>query len=201
MKITVEEYNNDWPNKFSEEQLAINNALLNFSPTIEHIGSTSVVGLGAKPTIDILVGLKDKSHLDEVINPMINCGYTYFKLYEPSWPSRRLFVKLTPLKNLVPPKIIGIGEEYIGGKDFKSLANIHIIVKDTYDWTRHIAFRDFLNTYPEIKDKYYKLKKNLSEQEFKHQFEYSAAKDSFIKETEKLALTWFHKQSCKNNSH
>ena len=191
MKILFEEYNAKWPSDFLDQQRAIIKALGNLYLTVDHIGSTSIVGLGAKPVIDILVGLKDESFLDKVIHPMTLCGYTYFKKYEPDMPYRRLFVKLKPLTNLPLPKIIDINEEYLSGKDFISLTQIHIIVKDTHHWTRHIAFRDFLRTHPEIRDKYYKLKYSLSQQEFTHHLEYNTAKNDFVKETEQLALKWF----------
>ena len=200
MKIIIEKYNSKWADIFLDEQRTIMKALDNLSPTVDHIGSTSVAGLGAKPVIDILVGLKNENHLDKVINPMLNCGYTYFKVYEPTMPYRRLFVKLKPLTDLLPPNIIGLNEEFVNRKDFTPLTHIHIMVKDTHHWTRHIAFRDFLRTHPEIKDEYYKLKNNLSQQEFNHHLEYNAAKDSFVKETEKLALNWFENQIEKNNN-
>jgi len=195
MRIKIEAYNSQWAIDYLNEEQKIIRALDNLYLTIDHIGSTSVPGLGAKPIIDILIGLKDESYLDKVINPMVNCGYTYFKKYEPDMPYRRLFVKLEPLTDLPPPHIIGVNDEYISGQFFIPLTNIHVIVKDTYHWTRHIAFRDFLRAHPEMKDKYFQLKQNLSEQEFSHHLEYNAAKNNFVKETEQLALHWFQKKN------
>lgn len=187
MKVGIEAYNNKWAADFLKEQQRIIKVLDKLFLTIDHIGSTSVTGLGAKPVIDILAGLKDESYLDKVVDPMINAGYTYFKKYEPDMPYRRLFVKLKPLTDLSPPGIIDMTDEYISGQYFISQTHIHVMVKDTYHWTRHIAFRDFLRTHPEIRDQYFELKNNLSQQEFAHHLDYNAAKNSFIRETEQLA--------------
>jgi len=79
MKIILEEYQSEWANAFQLEKEVVISALSDFNPTIEHIGSTSIEGLCAKPTIDILVGLHNEMQLDKTIVPMISMGYTYFK--------------------------------------------------------------------------------------------------------------------------
>ena len=118
MKILIEEYQTDWVNDFLEEKDIIGSTLIDFSPTIEHIGSTSVVGLCAKPTIDILVGLQDEIQLNESIAPMKSQGYTYVRKHEPEMPHRRLFSRMRALKDKVPPSIIDINEEFVRGKEF-----------------------------------------------------------------------------------
>lgn len=192
MKIIIEEYQTEWVDKFLDEKERIGSILVDFRPTIEHIGSTSVEGLCAKATIDIYVGLQDEMQLDQTIKPMTNKGYTYFKKHEPSMPYRRLFSKLKPLKGESPPEIVDIGEEFVRGDKFFPLYNIHIIVKDTYHWHRQIAFRDYLRAYADIRDEYGRLKKELSKFEYRDTNHYNQAKDSFIKKTEANALAWYN---------
>lgn len=192
MKVKIEVYQDAWKDYFLKEQQILSNTLADLALSIDHIGSTAVEGLGAKSTIDILIGIGSETDLDKSIAPMIHAGYTYFKIYEPRMPYRRLFSRLMPLTDQKPPGIIDVNDVYRSGVDYKSEANIHIIVKDTHHWTRHIAFRDYLRTHPSKRDEYFELKNNLSHREYAHQGEYSDAKDSFIKETEKLALIWFH---------
>jgi len=60
MKIIVEDCQTDWANAFEREKRVVASALTDFSPAIEHVGSTSIEGLCAKPTLDILVGLHDE---------------------------------------------------------------------------------------------------------------------------------------------
>lgn len=115
MKIILEDYQAEWSNAFEREKKVIASALLDFSPTIEHIGSTSIEGLCAKPTIDMLVGLHAEMQLDKTITPMTHQGYTYFKKYEPTMPYRRLFAKLTALTDKMPPEIIDIQDKRVFG--------------------------------------------------------------------------------------
>src|SRR5688572_16829708 len=94
MKFTVAPYSSAWPQQFEEQAAIIRNAIGHLHPRIDHIGSTSVPSLAAKPVIDILVGVTEDAHLPLVVKPMQEAGYTYFKIYEPDMPYRRFFVKL-----------------------------------------------------------------------------------------------------------
>ena len=113
MKILIEDYQTNWAHDFLVEKNIIVSTLVDFNPAIEHIGSTSMVGLCAKPTIDILVGLQDQIQLNGIIAPMTSQGYTYFKKYEADMPHRRQFAKLKPLKNEVMPVIIDTHDTFV----------------------------------------------------------------------------------------
>ncbi|ASS50064.1 MAG: hypothetical protein A3D31_10860 [Candidatus Fluviicola riflensis] len=191
MKIPFSLYSTKWPLDFQERAETIRQAVGNLPITIDHIGSTSVVGLGAKPIIDILIGVEKEEDLDQLIRPMMVYGYTYFKKYEQEMPYRRLFVLLKPLTELQPPTIIDLDDDYNSGELFTPVVNVHAIVKDTHHWTRHIAFRDFLREHPDVTKRYHQLKEQLSQQEFAHHLEYNNAKNNFVKELEQEALIWF----------
>lgn len=101
VKIILEDYQTGWVDAFDAERQAITLALIDFSPIVEHIGSTAVPGLCAKPTLDILVGLRDDLLLDKVVAPMIAAGYTHFKLkpwHAPPWQRARRSTRIT-----IPP--------------------------------------------------------------------------------------------------
>jgi GrpB-like predicted nucleotidyltransferase (UPF0157 family) len=193
MNVQIIDYQPAWAHQFITEQQAIGATLLAFRPSIEHIGSTAVPGLAAKPIIDILVGLNQPEELDQTIDPMMAVGYTYIQKYEPQWPTRRFFMKLTPLLEPVPSQIRE-EDSYIIGQDFQSLVHIHVLVMNTPDWTRHIAFRDYLRAHPLQSQAYGDLKRQLSSQSFSDMNEYNLAKDSFVKQTERQALAWY--SSC-----
>ena len=194
MKIILEDYQTGWVDAFAREMAVISSALAGFSPAIEHIGSTAVEGLCAKPTIDILVGLRDDAQLNRAIAPMVGAGYTYFKKYEPAMPYRRLFARLRPLTDQAPPEMVDVHDEFIRGQAFVSVANIHVIVKDTPHWKRHLAFRDYLRAHPDVRDDYGRLKTALSHGDYRDTNEYNAAKDHFIQETQVRALAWYDRQ-------
>ncbi|HRH59610.1 MAG TPA: GrpB family protein [Chitinophagaceae bacterium] len=193
MKIFIEPYQSVWVQMFHREEKNIHSVLFNFNPAIEHIGSTSVPGLAAKPVIDILVGLNNEEQLDKTITPMKEAGYIYMKKYTPLWRERRFFVKLKPGKKIIP-QVIDEDDNRIIGKDFISLAHIHIIVKDTADWIRHIAFRNYLRTHSLVREEYERLKTKLSQHQYNDMNEYNDAKNSFIKKAEKKALEWFREE-------
>ena len=197
MKIFIQDYQECWAIEFLKQKGIIQHSLGAFITTIEHIGSTSVAGLGAKPIIDILIGVENADCLDKIVSPMQKAGFTYFKKYEPSWPERRYFVHLTPLSTQLSPLTIDIDDDDSFRQFFTSKTHIHIVVKDTYDWKRHIAFRDFLRTHPDTRDTYYHLKKKLSEREFKDMLEYNAYKNDFVKEIERKAVVWYDKNQEK----
>ena len=197
MKIRIEDYTPDWVTRFQEEQENISGALAFLNPSIEHIGSTSVPGLSAKPKIDILVGLEKEQDLEHAIRPMQAADYTYFKIYEYTMPYRRLFMKLRSLDHGTIPEQINSGEHYEEGKPFESLCNIHIMVHGSYNWLRHIAFRDFLREHETVKEVYATLKKELSKRDFKDGLDYNAHKNDFIKEVEQKAVEWY---TLRNNN-
>lgn len=191
MKFYIADYNPNWIDKFNAEQQSIAKALKEYNPSIDHIGSTSVPGLGAKDIIDILVGLISDDDLDKIIEPMINAGYTYYKLYEDEMPYRRYFVNLTPLTGLEIPKRVDLQEERPSLHDFGRLTHIHCIAKDSYHWIRHIAFRDYLRSHSHARDEYYELKKEISKKHYRDMLDYNDAKDSWVKETERKAVEWY----------
>ena len=199
MKILLEEYKASWVDGFLAEKVIIESTLIDFQPVIEHVGSTSIPGLCAKPTIDILVGLPDENLLDKTIAPMIRQGYTYFRKYEPAMPYRRLFARLRALAGKGRPEVVDIDDEFVRGQEFVSVTNIHVVVKDTPHWHRHLAFRDFLRAHAELRDEYGRLKRDLSQREFKDSNEYNAAKESFIKQTQVQALVWYNNQDKESN--
>ena len=72
-----------------------------------------------------------------------------------------------------------------------SLFNIHVFVKDTEDWIRHIAFRDYLIHHEEVRNEYGRLKKELSKQEFDNIIAYNNAKNDFVKKVQVDAANWY----------
>jgi|Deesub1362A_J573_1020465.scaffolds.fasta_scaffold00079_108 GrpB-like predicted nucleotidyltransferase (UPF0157 family) len=167
--IIIVDYNPQWPILYEEEKIMILSVIGDKVVAIEHIGSTAVPGLGAKPIIDIMVAVRHLSDADECIEPLQSIGYEYVPEYEVSIPERRFFRK-NPVK--VPPK-----------------AHIHLhIVERTSDfWERHILFRDFLRTHPEIAQQYCQLKKELAAKFGSDRDAYTAAKTSFIESVVEMA--------------
>ncbi|MBK8493195.1 MAG: GrpB family protein [Saprospirales bacterium] len=193
MKIEIAAYNPEWANQFRFIKGELNIILGKLAPRIEHIGSTSVPNLAAKPVIDIAVGINSSNDLDETIEPMIRNHYLYFEVYNAAMPLRRLFVGLKDKKEYTRFKSIYTKNDIIPHEEINShrLVHVHVWKFGTPEWIRHIAFRDYLIAHPEIKSQYEALKKQLSLKDWKDTMEYNAGKNSFIKEQEAKAILWY----------
>jgi GrpB-like predicted nucleotidyltransferase (UPF0157 family) len=190
VKIIVTDYQDNWPVLFVKEKKKINELIGFLDPAIVHIGSTSVPGLCAKPVIDIQVGLQNSNDLDKTIEPMQQY-YTYVKLFEPDWEERRYFCLYTRPDHKPVPGIIDIGDPGPSKQGLISLVHIHVFEKGTDDWIRHIAFRDYLAEYPDERDAYCKLKRQLSTMEFDGMMAYNDAKNDFVKHVQQKAVEWY----------
>ena len=196
MKISIHKYNTIWIEEFNNIKNELLNILNFLNPHIEHIGSTSIDNLSAKPIIDIAVGLKNTSELDLTIKPMIDNNFIYYEAYNVDMPLRRLFVGL---KDKLDCKIFQntfsksneIPHEKI--QKYK-LSHIHIWEYKSIDWNRHIAFRNYISINDNIKKEYEKLKIKLSAKEWKDGNEYNMVKNAFIKKIEKKAIKWYKNQ-------
>lgn len=197
MKIEMAAYNPGWINEYEQIRKEIAAALLKWNPSIEHIGSTSVPGLDAKPIIDILVGLSEEIQLDKIIHPLLQLNYTYFEKYNPIMPYRRFFVKRKPNhETVILPSIIKEGEETPDNINDVKWAHIHVMPLQSPHWTRHIAFRNYLRAHEPVKQAYQELKHSLCLQEWENGTAYNAAKNDFIKEIEAKAVEWYHASAC-----
>lgn len=194
MKVAFEKYNPLWVSQFNAIKEELSPLLNHLEVQIEHIGSTSVVGLSAKPIIDIMIGVQSYDDLDRLPILLIELGYVYYENYNEDMPYRRFFVKLEgTLETYGFPNQIKVGEEVPEGLHNHDIrvANIHVIPISDKNWTRHIAFRDYLRTHQEVREEYKELKEKLSKLEWKDGNDYNSGKDSFIKTEEKKAIDWF----------
>ncbi|WP_211218084.1 GrpB family protein [Niabella aurantiaca] len=198
MKVTIEPYNPEWSKQFEAFKKELLPLLKPAGPVIEHIGSTSVTGLAAKPIIDILAGIKTEKDLDWIPQPMMRAGYIYYEKYNMEMPYRRFFVKLSvspqslslPLhirkEDLIPPALTA--------PTYRQ-AHIHVLPLSSKHWTRHIAFRDYLRAHLQVKTDYQRLKEKLSTREWEDGNAYNKAKGAFLKTEESKAVNWYHSRS------
>jgi GrpB-like predicted nucleotidyltransferase (UPF0157 family) len=166
MKITIAEYSPAWSRLFEQEMRLLEIALGKDTAIFEHIGSTAVVGLAAKPIIDIMVGPYDFSLADNLVPEVEALGYEYIPRYEDVMPYRRYFTKR------------------VDGTDTH---HIHMVALGSEFWERHLLFRDFLRGNPVRASEYAALKKKLAELEWNDTNQYADAKTTFIRSVEKEA--------------
>lgn len=196
MKITITPYSLDWPSQFQELKKEIAELLKEIDPVIEHIGSTSVPGLAAKPIIDIQIGVNNYSDFPFVVEKMLGGPFIYYHVYEDVMPNRRLFVRLKNEEDSVRfPKIFtDINQIPHEEMNEARISNIHVWTIGEPDYIRHLAFRDYLIAHPSIMQQYADLKIALSAQNWKDMNEYNGGKNDFIKKVEVEAINWYNNQ-------
>lgn len=162
--ITVEPYNPDWPAAYKKEASQFNNVLSDLLLNIEHIGSTAVTGLAAKPIIDILFVVKSLQELDESDAAIKAMGYIPRGEY--GIAGRRYFVK---------------------GGDSRT-HHVHAFENGSQHIVRHLAFRDYLRRHHEIAEQYAETKRKAVAACDDSSAIYSQLKSAFIGCHEKRAL-------------
>ena len=91
--VIIVDYDPRWPTIYSKEKDRILSVIGTRAVAIEHVGSTAIAGLGAKPIIDIMVAVRQLSDAKECIEPLRSIGYKYIPEYEKELPERRYFRK------------------------------------------------------------------------------------------------------------
>lgn len=155
--ITLLEYDPNWPKLFDREAERIYSLLGNKILKLEHVGSTSVPGLCAKPIIDILLIVEDSSDEDAYVPELIEGGYI-LRIREPNWFEHRLF------------------------KGPNTDINLHVFSKGTSEAERMLRFRDWLRINTSDQEKYAQVKRKLSQRQWRHVQDYADAKDSIVRE-------------------
>lgn len=134
--VTVIPYSDQWERDFLKIKDEIKSALGELAESIEHVGSTSVRGLSAKPVIDIDVVISDSSVLSDVIAALGRIGYQH-------------------------EGDLGItGREAFryDGKDHLQKHHLYVCPDDSSELKKHIAFRDYLRSHPEAAAEYSRIK-------------------------------------------
>lgn len=167
-RVEIVEYDPKWAVLYIEEKARILSAIGHLSVAVEHIGSTAVARLGAKPIIDILVGVNCLSDARLCIEPLGSLGYVYQPEHEVTMPERRFFGKGEPPRE----------QHY----------HLHMVEKGGEFWRRHLAFRDYLRSHPETSRQYCELKKKLASECGSDREGYTEAKTQFIESVVARAL-------------
>ncbi|WP_319005523.1 GrpB family protein [Metabacillus litoralis] len=170
MNIIVKDYDKNWIELYKKEAKKIREIFIGELVEMNHIGSTAVPGLKAKPIIDIMPVVKNIEKVDIFNEKMIEIDYE--PLGELGITGRRYFRK--------------------GGEN--RTHQIHFFQYDNdYEIVRHLALRDYLISHKEVMLEYGKLKEKLAEQFPKDIEGYSEGKNDFVKNMERKAIEWYRK--------
>jgi GrpB-like predicted nucleotidyltransferase (UPF0157 family) len=157
--VKLSKYNSKWPRLFEREKRLLQKTLGDKIIAIEHIGSTAILGITAKPLIDIniaVASLNDNT-IKKFIAPLQSLGYTYMHKF----PGRRFFAK---------------------GPESKRTHHLNLVKANSQtSWHDHLLFRDYLRAHRSARDKYATLKIQLAKQFPADRASYTQGKEKFIK--------------------
>ena len=168
--IEIVVYDRKWPEQFETEATRIRDAMVGLALRIEHVGSTAVPGIAAKPVIDIQVSVASLDDLDVYAAPLARLGYAH-----------------------IPFGAVDAVYPFFRKPDaWPSTHHIHLCVRGSEHERRHLAFRDYLRAHPAIAARYVALKRRLAAAHDGTSLEsrerYSLAKTPFINRVLEQAL-------------
>jgi len=155
--VRLIEYTPLWADLYREEEEHIMAAIGHLIIDLQHIGSTSIPGIKAKPILDMMAGV---AQLDKALvcqAPLEAIGYDYIAE-------------------------AGIANDYVFGKGVARTHYLHVVEYGGAKWTDHLRFRDRLRNDPELAQAYEKLKEELSQKFNDSRAKYHDAKSKFITE-------------------
>jgi GrpB-like predicted nucleotidyltransferase (UPF0157 family) len=161
--IVLAQHDPEWSTQYAGEERKIRVALGSAALVVEHVGSTSIPGIPAKPTIDIVVAVRDSAEERAYVAALEMQGYL-LHIREPDWHQHRL------LKGDRPP------------------VNLHVFTAGSSEIARMIAFRDRCRSHPEECALYARTKVELASRVWRHVQHYANAKGEIIEEIIARAL-------------
>ena len=154
-ELSISPYREEWKTLFEREKKDIEKAIGDYIEDIQHVGSTSIPGMSAKPILDIAIAVKDFEEARICIEPLSKMGYAFKG--EKGIPRRHYFLKGEPC-----------------------IHHIHLLEKTSEEWEKLILFRDHLRSNQNTAEDYKKLKIDLSEKHREDRKSYQAAKSDFV---------------------
>jgi GrpB-like predicted nucleotidyltransferase (UPF0157 family) len=151
-----------WAVEFALEKARIINAVSNHILEIQHVGSTAIPGVPAKPVLDILVGVEDFDEASVCVGPLERIGYCY--RHEHGIPRRHYFVKGDPRTH-----------------------HLHMVERDSHHWTTTVTFKEFLARDSESARAYAEAKRSLAAKYSRDREAYQREKDKVVERLLALA--------------
>jgi len=155
--VVLADYDPRWPALYQREADRVREILGDRIVRIEHVGSTSVPGLCAKPCIDIMLIVEDSSDEPTYLPDLVNAGYRLV-IREPDWEAHRCF------------------------KGPDTNINLHVYSPSTKEIERYLLFRDRLRAHDAERDLYAKTKRELAKRTWKYIQNYADAKTAVVEE-------------------
>lgn len=160
-QVKLEPHTRRWATQYLSEEKVLKACL---NPTdfvaIQHVGSTAIKGISAKPIVDMVLGVKSLEDAKELVPQLESCGYEYKS--EDTVPNRLFFAK---------------------GEDLNCTFYLHIAEVESDYYKDKLLFRDYLNKNLDKAKQYDNLKRKLAVKHAEDRSSYTEAKTDFITDT------------------
>jgi GrpB-like predicted nucleotidyltransferase (UPF0157 family) len=158
--IQLHDYDPAWPEQFLAERERLLSALPGAFIELQHIGSTAVPSLTAKPVIDIIAGVDSMATAQALAQKICASGYGTSAELNATLTDRKWFMR------------------WANGH---RTHHLHLVVHDGQVWHEHLRFRDLLCTQPELRQQYAQLKSSLAQAYANDREAYTDAKHEFVR--------------------
>jgi len=169
MPVFLKDHDPAWSTKFEVDRHAIERALRHRRTRIEHIGSTAIPGLAAKPVIDIMVLIDDITTFRDCVEPLRELHYHYVPYGEKTSPERRWFCKPNASART---------------------HHLHLVEQGSPFHLARLRFRDYLRAHRSMALEYEKLKRTLAEIHREDRNAYTEGKSEFVERTLRAAIAY-----------
>lgn len=163
--IAICDYNPEWTQRFTQEKTVILSTIGELVVDIQHFGSTAVLGLAAKPIVDMLIGLKKYPMSNESIHALESIGYEY--LNEAGVPGRLYFRKRQPLA-----------------------FNLAVVKWGSKLWRDNLLLREYLRSDAKARRYYEQHKRDTINAGYSHLLAYSEQKAQVVSDLLQQAQEW-----------
>jgi len=161
--VRIVSYDPKWAEYFRTEKELLEKLMGEAALEIRHIGSTSIMGMPAKPIVDILVGVRTLAVVEPFVEDLKLIGYE--DRGNGDTPGRRYFVK---------------------GAEQKRTHHLNFCELNGLFWTQHLCFRDYLEQHSDARDQYAELKRALAAKFPNDRPAYTTGKEEFVRSILKL---------------
>jgi GrpB-like predicted nucleotidyltransferase (UPF0157 family) len=177
--VELQPHSEDWMRIAEIERGRLSEVLGANLVAVHHIGSTAILGICAKPIVDLIPEVVSLTQLDDARQQVCSLGYQWWGEYGMS------------------------GRRYctLDDRDTgKRRVQLHCFAHNDSNIERYLAFRDYLRTHPEIACEYESIKINARELYPNDSYAYSRAKSNWVSAVESQALSWFRSQANPSNA-
>jgi len=158
--VVIVPWRPEWADQFVEARDAILPLFESGEAFVEHVGSTAVPGLAAKPIVDMILGVRRLAEVERRIPALEAAGWEYIPDHEAVFPDRRFLARPKPRPRN---------------------HHLHAVELGTRFWNDHLVFRDHLRAHAEDARAYGELKRVLAEKHGHDREAYTEAKSDFVR--------------------